>query len=129
MLSLISAGSLTAASAPTEEMRRRMGESFIRHGVCARELRWGKRDSRHGPFNAARDDDGPVTATDRNHRDAIYMKWFLFFLLASGGILTAADKPERDAGSVEKAVALQIFLDRANFGPGKVDGRLGEFTE
>ena len=30
--------------------------------------------------------------------------------------------------SVEEATRLQVFLDRENFGPGKIDGRGGEFT-
>ena len=29
---------------------------------------------------------------------------------------------------MEDATRLQIFLDRENFGPGKLDGKLGEFT-
>lgn len=57
------------------------------------------------------------------------MKRFLFILLISGGILAAAEKKGRDPKAVEEAVAIQIFLDRANFGPGKLDGQSGEFTE
>ena len=36
---------------------------------------------------------------------------------------------KQDAVKMEDAVSVQIFLDRANFGPGKIDGRLGEFTQ
>jgi lipoprotein-anchoring transpeptidase ErfK/SrfK len=34
----------------------------------------------------------------------------------------------RDRAAMEEATRLQDFLDRANFGPGKIDGRYGEFT-
>jgi membrane protein len=40
----------------------------------------------------------------------------------------SADKGPRDAAQIEEATRLQVFLDRANFGPGKIDGRGGEFT-
>lgn len=69
------------------------------------------------------------TATRGQTADAIPVKHFLFILLISGGILSAAETKGRDPKTVEEAVAIQVFLDRANFGPGKLDGHLGEFTE
>ena len=57
-------------------------------------------------------------------------------LLACSAIpLRAAEKKEsatprdtRTAEVIEAATRLQIFLDRANFGPGKLDGYYGDFT-
>lgn len=44
----------------------------------------------------------------------------------------AEDKPDdrKKPGpqEMEAATQIQVFLDRANFGPGKIDGRSGEFT-
>lgn len=41
-----------------------------------------------------------------------------------------ADKiaPEPEQSDLETVIRIQIFLDEHNFGPGKIDGRLGEFT-
>jgi lipoprotein-anchoring transpeptidase ErfK/SrfK len=40
----------------------------------------------------------------------------------------AAEKTKRTPADIEAATRLQIFLDRANFGPGKLDGYYGDFT-
>ena len=56
-------------------------------------------------------------------------------LLISTGIFPAAAKkkptPKTNSpnkSQTEAATRLQIFLDRANFGPGKIDGHYGDFT-
>jgi lipoprotein-anchoring transpeptidase ErfK/SrfK len=40
----------------------------------------------------------------------------------------AAHKEPQSSGQTEAAARLQIFLDRSNFSPGKIDGRYNEFT-
>jgi lipoprotein-anchoring transpeptidase ErfK/SrfK len=40
-----------------------------------------------------------------------------------------AAEHKRDKAQVEEATRLQIFLDHSNFGPGKIDGKEGEFTK
>ena len=56
-------------------------------------------------------------------------------LLILSGILPAAAKKKPtpktnrpNKSQTEAATRLQIFLDRANFGPGKIDGHYGDFT-
>jgi lipoprotein-anchoring transpeptidase ErfK/SrfK len=44
------------------------------------------------------------------------------------GTTAYAEGDTRDRQHVEEATRLQIFLDNSNFGPGKIDGRDGEFT-
>ena len=39
-----------------------------------------------------------------------------------------AEETKRNRQRIEEATRLQIFLDNSNFGPGKIDGRDGEFT-
>src|SRR5213078_4905675 len=40
----------------------------------------------------------------------------------------AARKPTSNKAEIEAAARLQIFLDRANFSPGKIDEHYGDFT-
>jgi lipoprotein-anchoring transpeptidase ErfK/SrfK len=37
-------------------------------------------------------------------------------------------KSHGDRKQIEEAARLQVFLDNSNFGPGKIDGKYGEFT-
>lgn len=56
-------------------------------------------------------------------------------LLCSVSIAVAAEKSapaskgKHTPAHMEAATRLQVFLDRANFGPGKLDGHYGEFTQ
>jgi len=52
----------------------------------------------------------------------------LFFVVLSPLVGSAAKPAKADHSQIEQNTRLQIFLDNANFGPGKIDGRQGEFT-
>jgi lipoprotein-anchoring transpeptidase ErfK/SrfK len=84
---------------------------------------------------------GPVisTATAATLGDSLYMNAqlratriaaiFLFGVISIPfGHAAEAAKP-RVKAEFEAAARLQIFLDRAEFAPGKIDGRYGEFTQ
>jgi lipoprotein-anchoring transpeptidase ErfK/SrfK len=62
------------------------------------------------------------------------VRFAVIAILLSSGILSAearkkpATEKTRSKADVEAATRLQIFLDRANFSPGKLDGHYGDFT-
>ena len=49
-------------------------------------------------------------------------------MILIGGTSGHAAGSKRDRKQIEEATRLQIFLDNSNFGPGKIDGKDGEFT-
>jgi len=64
----------------------------------------------------------------------VLFRFAIIAVLISNGILsaTARKRPSREPSpkkaNIEAAARLQIFLDRANFSPGKLDGTYNEFT-
>jgi len=57
-------------------------------------------------------------------------RFFTCLVLLSLSTLAIAAKPKKaDHHQMEENTRLQIFLDNANFGPGKIDGQQGEFTK
>ena len=69
----------------------------------------------------------------RSHRVKVLFRFAIIAVLISSGILPAAarKKPRMQTpkkANIEAATRLQIFLDRANFSPGKLDGTYNEFT-
>jgi lipoprotein-anchoring transpeptidase ErfK/SrfK len=63
----------------------------------------------------------------------VYNHAVVVFLLVAGWSAPPAQAakrhPQPTQQQTEQNVRLQIFLDNANFGPGKIDGQQGEFTK
>ncbi|MEP6670146.1 MAG: L,D-transpeptidase family protein [Chthoniobacter sp.] len=53
----------------------------------------------------------------------------VFGLALLFGLTAEAAAPKPSHQQIEQNTRLQIFLDNANFGPGKIDGQQGEFTK
>jgi lipoprotein-anchoring transpeptidase ErfK/SrfK len=69
----------------------------------------------------------------RSHCVSVLFRFAIIAILISSGILPAAarKKPRTQTpnkANIEAATRLQIFLDRANFSPGKLDGTYNELT-
>jgi lipoprotein-anchoring transpeptidase ErfK/SrfK len=68
----------------------------------------------------------------RSHQVKVLFRFAIIAVFLSSGIFPAAarKKPhtENPKANIEAATRLQIFLDRANFSPGKLDGTYNEFT-
>jgi lipoprotein-anchoring transpeptidase ErfK/SrfK len=69
----------------------------------------------------------------RSHHAKVLFRFAIITILISSSILPAAarKKPRTQTpnkANIEAATRLQIFLDRANFSPGKLDGTYNELT-
>ena len=69
----------------------------------------------------------------RSHHVKVLFRFAIIAILISSGILPAAARkkhrePAPNKANIEAATRLQIFLDRANFSPGKLDGTYNELT-
>ena len=69
----------------------------------------------------------------RSHHVKVLFRFVIIAVLISSGILPAAARkkhrePAPNKANIEAATRLQIFLDRANFSPGKLDGTYNELT-
>lgn len=71
-----------------------------------------------------------MTTTDPGRPDLEGVRISSGIGICLGVIISAgyADSHKRDRHQIEEATRLQVFLDNSNFGPGKIDGRDGEFT-
>src|SRR5437899_1250019 len=88
--------------------------------------REGAQGSRHFPNNCA-------ILGRRSHRVRVLFRFAIIAILILSGIRPAAarKKPRTQTpnkANIEAATRLQIFLDRANFSPGKLDGTYNELT-
>src|SRR3989449_3024150 len=89
--------------------------------------REGAQGARHFPNNCS-------ILGRRSLRVRVLFRFAIIAVLISNGILsaTARKRPSREPSpkkaNIEAATRLQIFLDRANFSPGKLDGTYNELT-
>ncbi len=75
--------------------------------------------------------DGPSVRSMANHANKYLAAISLFALVHSFTLAGEAEKKDavpRSKADMEAAARLQIFLDRAEFAPGKIDGHYGQFT-
>jgi lipoprotein-anchoring transpeptidase ErfK/SrfK len=75
--------------------------------------------------------DGSSVRSMANHANKYLAAASLFVFVNSFGMAGEAEKKDavpRSKADMEAAARLQIFLDRAEFAPGKIDGHYGQFT-
>src|ERR1041385_354481 len=73
-----------------------------------------------------------IVCQGSNHLKVLFHLAIIAVLIASSIVPAAARKKHREQtpnkANIEAATRLQIFLDRSNFTPGKLDGTYNEFT-